>query len=826
MNDTDDIKPDHHPVQAKDDCLSLVLTFLVWMWIISVTTGQTTTEIFLSGLFPLAPSWVSALSILIQAVLLLLPLLVLALLWRNLRYKAVFKTWAMAAVFGLVLLPVRLLLPYAAQAQALLHTTLILIYSAILLLIGWRQRPQELEGKSLLPLTRNRYSLALLVAGLIAIPWIAWGAFGSLLDTILQLLTGVSFGIAASLTFEVLLFPKIHSTSTNTTRDFLLGGFAAGSALLVMASGMGFGYSVMQSLLMISLPALGWVMIGISLPDRKSIALKTWGPSSILVGISTAIPILFIDADELALIISATPGEILGWAYKAALSSMAIGWLIGISMFLGILVKIARHKEMGTDLTDRPQRTAFPFLQIGAITIWILAAILYFVVGQPGFYGEGLFVILKDQADVSSAEQIPDFLERRHYVYSTLITHAETAQADLRQTLDQFGIEYTSYYLVNGIQVQGGPIIRAWLSTRPEVDRVLSNPWMRPLPQSPPTTEGTMVDAPIEPAWNLVNIGADRVWKELGFTGQGIMIGQSDSGVQWTHPELINNYRGHTSENGGTHDYNWFDPWYGTSEPVDIGGHGTHTLGTIAGAHTGVAPGATWFACVNLARNLGNPALYLDCMQFMLAPFPFGGDPFIDGDPALGAHVINNSWGCPDIEGCDPTSLESGMRALRAAGLFIVASAGNDGPFCRSLNTPHATYEEVFSVGAIDQFGSLAIFSSIGPVTKDGSNRTKPDIVAPGVNILSSMPDDTYGYNSGTSMAGPHVVGVVALMWSANPALIGDIDRTNELLIESTQPYTGMLPNCQGAQANPSTAVGYGIVDAYRAVQLAIAQGK
>ena len=209
----------------------------------------------------------------------------------------------------------------------------------------------------------------------------------------------------------------------------------------------------------------------------------------------------------------------------------------------------------------------------------------------------------------------------------------------------------------------------------------------------------------------------------------------------------------------------------------------------------------------------------------MLAPFPIGGDPFIDGDPTRGAHVINNSWGCPEIEGCDLASLAAGMHALKVAGIFIVASAGNDGPFCASLNTPPSTYEEVFSVGALDEFGSLAFFSSLGPVTKDGSDRIKPEIIAPGVNVLSSMPGSTYGYNSGTSMAGPHVTGVVALIWSANPSLIGDIERTTEILIQSAQPYSGGLPNCPGAEDHPSTAVGYGIVDAYKAVQLALSQG-
>jgi subtilisin family serine protease len=300
-----------------------------------------------------------------------------------------------------------------------------------------------------------------------------------------------------------------------------------------------------------------------------------------------------------------------------------------------------------------------------------------------------------------------------------------------------------------------------------------------------------------------------------------MVIGQSDSGVQGDHLELIDTYRGQETSS----DYNWLDPWNQTAVPTDIGGHGTHTLGSIVGQNTGIAPDAQWIGCVNLARNLANPALYLDCMQFMLAPYPLGGDPFTDGRPDLSAHVLNNSWGCPPIEGCDPEALVAGVQALRAAGIFVVVSAGNSGMAgCGSVTDPLALYDEVFSVGAINQSGNLADFSSLGPVTVDGSGRTKPDIVAPGEDVLSAFPNSTYQTFSGTSMAGPHVAGVVALIWSANPALIGQIDKTEEILIETAQTYTGSLPSCAATDDIPNNGSGYGIVDAYAAVQMALEQ--
>jgi subtilisin family serine protease len=329
------------------------------------------------------------------------------------------------------------------------------------------------------------------------------------------------------------------------------------------------------------------------------------------------------------------------------------------------------------------------------------------------------------------------------------------------------------------------------------------------------------------PLWSQQLIGAPLVWEQLDVHGAGFIIGQSDSGVDGEHLELREQYRGNRPGGPAGDDYNWLDPWNTSTSPTDLGGHGTHTLGTALGRTVGIAPDATWIGCVNLARNLGNAPRYLDCLQFLLAPFPQGGDPFHDGRPELGAHVLNNSWGCPEIEGCDATALLPAARALRAAGVFVVASAGNSGSECGTISAPIALYDEVFTVGAIDEFGAIAPFSSRGPVTADGSGRIKPDIVAPGVNILSAYPGGGYAYNDGTSMAGPHVAGVVALMWSANPALIGDVDRTEQILIETAQPYNAEVlgvPQCGEAGTRPDNATGFGIVDAFAAVERALAE--
>jgi len=362
--------------------------------------------------------------------------------------------------------------------------------------------------------------------------------------------------------------------------------------------------------------------------------------------------------------------------------------------------------------------------------------------------------------------------------------------------------------------------IRRWQLTRqPAVERVVYNPNLRPIPELP--VMGTGMDSrPEEIPWGIDTIGAPRVWSELGVTGKGVVIGQSDSGVDADHSALASTYRG----NADGDDYNWLDPWYGEPAPYDINGHGTHTLGTALGQDgIGVAPGASWFACANLVRAFGSTSRYLDCMQFMLAPHPAVGDPLHEGRPDLAADISTNSWGCPpSIEGCDQDTLWQAALALRQAGIFFVAAAGNDGPNCDSLETPPGNYDIVFSVGAINSAGDLAEFSSRGPDTRSPDASSSPELLAPGVDVLSAWPGGQWEFAPGTSMATPHVAGVAALMWSANPELRGDIDATERILIETAEPYLGPEDGCGLPNEDPDSGAGYGIVDAFAAVQQAL----
>ncbi len=770
--------------------------------------------------------WVSA--SLIQVGLTAVPLIPFALWWRRSRYRAVFQTWLAAALVPLLLAPTRFFYPTQSQL-ALFSQSILLLLLAAVLWAGYRRR---LSGNFRLP--RTALALAAALAFLISLPFFWWGSLGSLLDILLTLALGLLFSVVVGLVIGGHWLYELRHTSQGLGWDMLTGGLVVGAALLIMGSGLSF--NGVQIILMLVLPALGWGGMAVAVtgrPPRQAVENRLALGS--LAGLVAALMLLFTDSDGIFL--GAMDG-ILRWSFQAAFFSL---WAALLAGFLLLLLR-KRLVAVGNGRS----------LTIFALFTVAFSIGLYLWLGQPGLYGDGLFVILKDQADVSAAAEMEDYDARRQFVYHTLTGHATTTQADLRASLDRLGVAYRPYYLVNALEVRGGLLHRLWLSSRPEVAHVIPSPVMRPVPADLilPTAPSS---GPAAPDWNLTNIGADRVWAEFGVTGDGIVVGQSDSGADLNHPELRDGYRG---RDGSTD--NWFDPWQGTPSPVDANGHGTHTLATVLGNSVGVAPDATWFACANLSRNLGNPALYLDCMQFMLAPFPQNGDPFVDGDPLRSAHVLNNSWGCPEeYEGCDPDSLRTAVRALRDAGIFIVASAGNEGPECETVAAPIAIYDEVFSVGAVDSNNNIAVFSSAGPVTVDGSGRIKPDIAAPGVDVLSALPGGSYGRNSGTSMAGPHVAGVVALMWSANPALIGDIERTEEILRASAAPFMPhtaapnlpadladmagdlplMLTETLDQTANltqgtclsqtdtsivPNNIAGYGIVDAYEAVKMAL----
>jgi serine protease AprX len=439
-------------------------------------------------------------------------------------------------------------------------------------------------------------------------------------------------------------------------------------------------------------------------------------------------------------------------------------------------------------------------------------------------------VILADQADLSGAALLPSKGEKARFVRDALWNKRQATQGAISKWLQDRKLEHRSYYIVNAFWVKGTYQDALALASRSDVARIEGNPHVRGLPE-----DVKEIPAPVRPdSTDTVEPGitythAPLVWAE-GFFGQGIVVASADTGFRWTHNAIKPHYRGW---NGVTadHDYNWHDSIHDSvgnpcgndsPAPCDDFFHGSHTLGTAigddnAGNQIGMAPQALAMGCRNMDEGTGTPARYLECMEFFLAPYPVGGNTS-QGDPSKAPDVTINSWGCPTSEGCSALTLQAGVEAQRAAGISMVVAAGNSGPSCSTVTDPPSLYDASYTVGALNTGTDvIASFSSRGPVTVDGSMRTKPDICAPGTNTrsASNSSDTAYTFASGTSMATPHIAGAVALLWSAHPELKNNPDAT-EAVLNSTA--VNILTSTCGTSDPPNNVYGWGRVDILAAV--------
>ncbi|KAF0689555.1 Aste57867_19012 [Aphanomyces stellatus] len=272
--------------------------------------------------------------------------------------------------------------------------------------------------------------------------------------------------------------------------------------------------------------------------------------------------------------------------------------------------------------------------------------------------------------------------------------------------------------------------------------------------------------------WGVETVGAPQVWPS--YTGEGIIVGSIDTGANVNHEAIQDNWRSYKG---------WFNPYNGTNGsavPFDSDQHGTHTIGTMVGKYgIGVAPGAQWISCLGLYGEHGTFSALLECAQWMVCPTNLDGT---DPECEQGAHVVNNSWGA---QGDYADFFEDIITVWRTANITPVFSNGNAGSACATTGQPGG-YTRVIGVGAIGDYSNtpteLAYFSSKGPfhgvdpLTNASVTIVKPDVSAPGFFTLSANALNTTGYMemAGTSMAAPHVSGVVALLKSANPDLTYD----------------------------------------------------
>ncbi|HEX4680856.1 MAG TPA: S8 family serine peptidase [Gaiellaceae bacterium] len=373
-------------------------------------------------------------------------------------------------------------------------------------------------------------------------------------------------------------------------------------------------------------------------------------------------------------------------------------------------------------------------------------------------------VILDQQADLSGLKHSGGRHARLEHVVRALHTFADARQKGLLQLLKlRKGVgsagKIVPLWIVNGIDVQATPALINELARRPEVAEI------RPAASIQAPVAPTTSAAPTGPAQsNLSLVNAPSVWA-LGDTGAGVVVANMDTGVDVTQPDLAASYRGGADS--------WYDPnGQHTSTPTDVSGHGTWTMGVMAGGSAsgtavGMAPGAKWIA-VKLFNDQGTTTTPIahQAFQWLLDP---------DGNPATpdAPDVVLNSWtlGNP---GCN-LEFEPDIQALRTAGIVPVFAGGNFGPGSGTDASP-ANNPGAVAVGSTDLTDTLDPGSSRGPSTCDGS--TWPQLVAPGVDITTTDLYGGYTVQSGTSLAAPHVAGALALLLSAFPDVSADLQTS------------------------------------------------
>ena len=424
-----------------------------------------------------------------------------------------------------------------------------------------------------------------------------------------------------------------------------------------------------------------------------------------------------------------------------------------------------------------------------------------------------------EQADLSPAYQM-DWEARGWFVYNTLAATVAKSQSNAKLLLDSAGLQYKSFIAGNELYVWGSDLTVAQnLSALSEVDSiratrtyhidpvedksssVLNSTWAGDLLANNASFDLSL-DATTD--WGILDTKANQFWTQYGIQGEGIVVSSIDTGVQWNHPALDQSFKCGSDPSDPAC---WADPSnICGGSACDNNGHGTHSMGTMVADDdpslayiAGMAPNAQWIACKGCETSSCSDFALNSCADWIVAP---------NGDPDNRPNIVNNSWGGGGGEDWYLPKVE----AWRAAGIFPAFSAGNNYT-CSSLGSP-GDYQESFATAAHDVNRLIADFSSKGPSTFGHDPYTKPNISSPGVNICSSVPGGGFecaGW-SGTSMASPHTAGAVALLWSCNPSLVGQIDQTFQILQENTntppEGSCGAPPDGEG-----NYTFGYGYLD-------------
>lgn len=277
------------------------------------------------------------------------------------------------------------------------------------------------------------------------------------------------------------------------------------------------------------------------------------------------------------------------------------------------------------------------------------------------------------------------------------------------------------------------------------------------------------------------DIGAVAAW-DIQTGSPSVVVAVIDTGVDIHHPDLASNIWINPGEipgnqidddgNGLVDDVHGYDFFNRDPDPMDDVGHGTHVAGTIAAVGNNAlgVTGVAWNARIMPLKFLGSDgsgpvSAAVDCIDYAVR---------------MGAHIMNNSWGGAGFS----STLLLAIQSANAVGIPFVAAAGNGGVSLDTFRHYPASYDvpNVIAVASTTHQDALSSFSNYGA--------TSVHLAAPGSSIWSTRPGAEYGYESGTSMAAPHVSGALALLRSEFPNMPGG--ELKNILLSSVAPVPAL----------------------------------
>eukprot|EP01135_Chromosphaera_perkinsii_P007862 Nk52_evm54s1020 gene=Nk52_evmTU54s1020 len=429
----------------------------------------------------------------------------------------------------------------------------------------------------------------------------------------------------------------------------------------------------------------------------------------------------------------------------------------------------------------------------------------------------------EDAIALDLLERLGDSTSRREEVYRQLVEQARSTQSETIEQLQKHKIKFQSFWIDNSIYITSvsSTMLREILDSNANI-KVDKFREIHLLPLHQATDEEYSSGSSVE--WGVSKLNADKVWRQ-GNSGEGVVVASIDSGVRYTHEALTRNYRGRKGPNEYDHDYNFYDATAPSQNnksihpDIDGNGHGTHTMGTAVGAKStgvGVAPGAQWIT-VKAFDTYGRSSVLIlkEAAQWIMCPKPVAGG---EEDCSKGADVVLNAW--DDPQGSTPW-FKRILKSWLKANIAPIFAAGNTDAFhCGTVLSP-ADEEDIIAVGATLKSNIEWGASARGPSPK---GKVKPDVVGPGFAIRSanSASDRKYVRYTGTSMAAPHIAGVVALLKHARPrasytslykALTGTAQR------DMKKPIIGKS-DCGNIPWGswPNNIYGHGLPDAEKAI--------